>query len=101
MMNGSRAVAALAALGQRHRFAIFRMLVRAGQKGLSPGKIARATRLAPNALSFHLRRLREVGLVDFHREGHFINYTARLEAVESLAGYISHLSRASRWSRSA
>jgi ArsR family transcriptional regulator, arsenate/arsenite/antimonite-responsive transcriptional repressor len=90
-MKSSRAIATLAALGQRHRFIIFRILVRAGRKGMAAGKIAHATRLAPNALSFHLGRLRAVGLVDVHRDGHSMIYTARPEAIHTLAGFLADI----------
>ena len=39
-MDASHAVAALAALAQDHRLAIFRLLVQAGSDGLSAGTIA-------------------------------------------------------------
>jgi DNA-binding transcriptional ArsR family regulator len=88
-MKGPTAVATLAALGQRHRFAVSRLLVRAGQKGMSAGKLADVVGLAPNALSFHLARLRAAGLITARRNGHLIIYAARPEALNALASFLA------------
>jgi DNA-binding transcriptional ArsR family regulator len=88
-MKSTNAVAALAALGQQHRLAVFRLLVRAGPKGVSAGKLADVIGLAPSALSFHLARLRAAGLISAHRKGHLIIYAARREALNSLLGFLA------------
>jgi DNA-binding transcriptional ArsR family regulator len=91
-MKAPSAVAALAALGQRHRFAVFQLLVKAGPRGMSPGKMAGHTGLAPNALSFHLARLRAAGLITARRNGHSIIYAVRVEALNSLVGFLAKCS---------
>jgi DNA-binding transcriptional ArsR family regulator len=88
-MKPPRAVATLTALGHRQRFAIFRILMRAGRRGVSAGKIAHAAGLVPNALSYHLGRVRAVGLVDVRREGSSMIYTARAQAIHSLASFLA------------
>jgi DNA-binding transcriptional ArsR family regulator len=45
--------------------------------------------LPPNALTFHLDRLREVGLVTVRRDGRSMIYTARFEAMNALIAYLT------------
>ena len=56
--NAPRAVAALGALAQEHRLAIFRLLVQAGTEGMAAGAIAEALGIPNSSLSFHLAQLR-------------------------------------------
>ena len=56
-MQSEQAVAALAALAQPTRLAIFRMLVATGKDGMAAGKIAEALDIAPASLSFHFKTL--------------------------------------------
>ncbi|MGB8277278.1 MAG: metalloregulator ArsR/SmtB family transcription factor [Methylovirgula sp.] len=83
------AVAALAALAQDNRLAIFRLLVQAGPEGLPAGSVAAALDLAPNTLSFHFDRLRQAGLVTVHREGRSMIYAARFETMNALLGFLT------------
>jgi ArsR family transcriptional regulator len=55
-MKKSDVVAALAALAQDNRLDVFRLLVEAGPEGMPAGAIATALDLAPNTLTFHLKR---------------------------------------------
>jgi DNA-binding transcriptional ArsR family regulator len=82
-------VAALAALAQDHRLAVFRLLVQAGPEGLAAGKVSEALGLAPNTLSFHFDRLREAGLVTVQREGRSMIYAARFETMNGLIAYLT------------
>lgn len=59
----------LEALGQPTRLAIFRLLVRAGPDGRSVGELQSALDVPASTLSFHLKRLIEVGLVFQERSG--------------------------------
>ena len=68
-MRSQDAVSILAALAQDNRLDVFRLLVEAGPEGMPAGHIASSLRLPPNALTFHLDRLREAGLVTVRREG--------------------------------
>lgn len=88
-MTTERAIAALAALAQDTRLAIFRLLVQAGPAGLSVGRIGEATAVAPATLSFHLRTLALGGLVSTRQAGRFIYYAADYEAMATLVGYLS------------
>ena len=57
------AVAALAALAQENRLAIFRLLVQTGEQGMSAGALANALKFPNSSLSFHLAQLLKAGLV--------------------------------------
>jgi ArsR family transcriptional regulator, arsenate/arsenite/antimonite-responsive transcriptional repressor len=88
-MEKSDAVAALAALAQDHRLDVYRLLVQAGEEGLPAGRVASASKLAPNTLTFHFDRLRQAGLVIARREGRSIIYAARYDIMNSLIGYLT------------
>lgn len=88
-METTDTVAALAALAQEHRLAIFRLLVQAGPDGLPAGQVAESLGLAPNTLSFHFDRLRTAGLVTVRREGRSMIYAAQFETMNALLGFLT------------
>jgi ArsR family transcriptional regulator, arsenate/arsenite/antimonite-responsive transcriptional repressor len=88
-MESTQAVAALAALAQEHRLAIFRLLVQAGPAGMPAGQVADALDLAPNTLTFHFDRLRMAGLVTVRREGRSMIYSARFDTMNAVLGYLT------------
>ena len=88
-IEATRAVAALAALAQETRLAIFRLLVEYAPQGLTPGAIAMKLSLAPATLSFHLKELVNAGLVSDHRDGRFIWYRTDVAAMNALLGYLT------------
>jgi DNA-binding transcriptional ArsR family regulator len=88
-MKNAEVVAALSALAQENRLDVFRLLVQAGAEGMPAGGVASALKLAPNTLTFHFDRLRDVGLVTVRREGRSMIYAARFEAMNSLLGFLT------------
>ncbi len=88
-MKKADALAALAALAQDNRLDAFRLLVEAGRDGLPAGAIADALKIAPNALTFHLDRLREADLVSVRRDGRSMIYSARYDTMNNLLGYLT------------
>jgi DNA-binding transcriptional ArsR family regulator len=82
-------VAALAALAQESRLAIYRALVQAGPEGLSAGKIGEAVKLAPSSVSFHMKGLLHARMVTSRSEGRFVIYSANFEAMDTLLSYLS------------
>jgi DNA-binding transcriptional ArsR family regulator len=88
-MEISAAVAALSALAQDHRLAIFRLLVQAGPEGLPAGRIADDLDLAPNTLTFHFDRLRAAGLVTVRRDGRSMIYAAQFDVMNGLLGFLT------------
>jgi len=87
--QASRTVAALAALAQETRLAIFRLLIEHARDGLTPGAIALKLALAPATLSFHLKELVSAGLVEDRRDGRFIWYRPDVAAMNGLIAYLT------------
>jgi ArsR family transcriptional regulator len=88
-MKNTDAVAALTALAQEHRLAVFRLLVQAGPEGMPAGQVADALDLAPNTLTFHFDRLRSAGLVTVRRNGRLMIYAAQFETMNGLLGFLT------------
>ena len=88
-MKSSTAIAALGALAQETRLAIFRALVEAGPDGLSAGAIADKLGVPAPTLSFHLSQLAHAGLVSSTRHSRSIVYTADFEAMRALVGFLT------------
>lgn len=88
-METGQALAALSALAQETRLALYRRLVEAGRTGLHAGALGEALGVAPATLSFHLKELAAAGLVQGHSEGRFVRYLARFETMNELIGYLT------------
>jgi DNA-binding transcriptional ArsR family regulator len=88
-METSDAVAALAALAQESRLAIFRLLVRAGPQGMAAGRISEATGIAPSSLSFHLKELAHARMVRSRQEGRFVIYQADFPTANALVAFLT------------
>jgi len=87
-MELKSATEALGALAHEGRLGIFRMLVRAGAKGMAAGEIARATGILPNTLSSSLNILSHADLIGSRREGRSIIYSADYGAMSALLGFL-------------
>lgn len=83
------AVQALGALAQETRLRVYRLLVQAGPAGKSAGWLASKLALPAATLSFHLRGLRQVGLVAARHEGRFIIYCARFDTMNDLVVFLT------------
>lgn len=88
-MQSDDAVSALGALAQSDRLAAYRLIVGAGAGGMASGDIAKRLGVQPTRMSFHLTALERVGLVTSRRIGRFVHYTAKLETMRALLGYLS------------
>ncbi|MEM1429662.1 MAG: metalloregulator ArsR/SmtB family transcription factor [Pseudomonadota bacterium] len=80
---------ALAALGHDARLAIFRLLVRAGQPGLTVGQIAEHLGLPASTQAHHLRALVEAGLVQQERQGREVLNRADFGAMRRLTDFLT------------
>ena len=88
-METEQVIDALAALAQRSRLAVFKLLVKAGPAGLAAGAIGEKLELPPATLSFHLAHLARAGLVHHRQEGRFVIYSASFENMNALVGYLT------------
>jgi ArsR family transcriptional regulator len=85
----TQAVAALSALGQETRLALFRMLVERGPDGLPAGVIAERLGIPPSSLTFHLQHLHRAGLVTQRRLHRQLIYAADYAAMNGLLLYLT------------
>lgn len=88
-METKSIIAALAALAQETRLAIFRLLVETGPQGLAVGKIGEKLGIAPATLSFHLKELSHTGLVVSRQESRFIIYSANFKTMMGLITFLT------------
>jgi len=88
-MENTTAVAALAALAQESRLAVFRLLVRNAPEGLTPGLIGEELDLPAPTLSFHLRTLAQAGLVTAVQEGRYVRYRAEMPGIDALIAFLT------------
>jgi ArsR family transcriptional regulator len=78
----------LSALAQENRLAVFRLLVRAGDRGLPAGEIASALNVPPNTLSSQLNILANAGLIEGNRQGRSVIYVVKFERISALLVYL-------------
>jgi len=88
-MENTDAVAALGGLAQETRLAIFRRLVEVRPRGLPAGEIGSALNLAATTLSFHLKEMKQAGLVTSERNGRSIVYTANMDTIDELMAFLN------------
>lgn len=76
------------ALAHETRLAVVRLLIPAGADGLCAGVIGQRIRLPPNALSFHLGRLTNSGLLRMRRSGRNQFYRVDYERLSALTDFL-------------
>ncbi len=84
----SRAAELFAALGSEPRVKIIRLLLSAHPAGLVVGDIQSELKVPNSTLSHHLDKLKAHGLVLVRRDRQFLWYTANVEALRSLLGFL-------------
>jgi len=88
-LDEERAASALAALGNRTRLRVFRLLVRAGEGGLNVGEVQARLDVPASTLAHHLGSLTRAGLVRQDRQGREVICRADYAAMRGLLGYLS------------
>jgi DNA-binding transcriptional ArsR family regulator len=88
-MQPNEVLAALAAIAQESRLAIFRLLVQVGPDGISASKIAGQLDIVPSSLSFHLKELTYAKLITSRSEGRFVIYSADVVVMNKLIAYLT------------
>jgi DNA-binding transcriptional ArsR family regulator len=88
-MESTHAIAALAALAQETRLAVFRLLVEAGPTGMAVGEIGASLKIAPATLSFHLKELANAELLSARQDGRYIFYSANYPRMNALVAFLT------------
>ncbi|GAC1408292.1 MAG: metalloregulator ArsR/SmtB family transcription factor [Burkholderiaceae bacterium] len=88
-MPATLVIQALNALGHEHRLSVFRLLAQAGPIGLSAGNISSTVGISPASMSFHLKDLLRADLIHRRLEGRKIFYSARVETMNAVIGYLT------------
>jgi hypothetical protein len=84
VMDEKRAIAALGAVAQETRLALFRVLV-----GRARGRDRRAAGVQPSSLSFHLAQFVHAGLITQRRPSRQLIYSAEYGAMNALSAYLT------------
>lgn len=87
-MKLENATTAFAALSQKTRLIIFKILIEYGKTGVSAGTISERLNMPHNSLSFHLSCLSKVNLVSSKKEGRHVIYSANISSMERLIDYL-------------
>ncbi|RYH02584.1 ArsR family transcriptional regulator [Salipiger sp. IMCC34102] len=87
-MDNTTALEAFAALSQSTRLDVFRLLIRAGDDGMSAGEISDTLGVRQNTMSANLAILLRAGLIRNVREGRSIRYFADMDGVRGLLGFL-------------
>jgi DNA-binding transcriptional ArsR family regulator len=88
-MKTKQVLSALAALAQETRLSVYRLLVEHAPEGLTAGEVAEKLAVAPASLSFHLKELTRAGLIAPRPAGRFVWYSADLDAMNGVVGYLT------------
>lgn len=88
-METKEVLAALAAISQESRLAIFRLLVQVGPEGMAATRIAERLDIAPSSLSFHLKELTHAKLINSRNEGRFVIYSTDVIVMNNLIAYLT------------
>jgi ArsR family transcriptional regulator len=86
-MDEFETISALRALGEQTRWKVMRLLV-GKRHGMAAGDIAEALQVRQNTLSSHIAALTRCGLVDGHRQGRQIVYSADSRNARRLATHV-------------
>ena len=88
-METKNALAALAALAQESRLAVFRLLVQAGPEGMAATRISEQLDIPPSSLSFHLKELAHANMVTPAKDGRSIIYSVNFATMNGLLGFLT------------
>ncbi len=87
-MDKEQALDAFAALSQSTRLDVFRLLIKAGDKGMSAGGISDTLGVRQNTMSANLAILARSGLIRNRREGRSIRYYADMGGMRGLLAFL-------------
>jgi len=87
-MQWEEAAQGFAAMGSEARLKALKVLIRAGEPGLTVGEIQQRTGIAPSTLAHHLKFLAAGGVVTQEKMGRTTINRASFETLEGLARFI-------------
>lgn len=87
-MDKNNALDAFAALSQPTRLDVFRLLIKAGEPGMSAGEISSTLDVRQNTMSANLSILSRAGLIRSTREGRSIRYFADMDGMRGLLAFL-------------
>jgi DNA-binding transcriptional ArsR family regulator len=87
-MDKNNALTAFSALSQETRLDVFRLLVKAGETGMSAGDIGGTLGVRQNTMSANLAILARSGLIRSKREGRSIRYHANMDGMRGLLAFL-------------
>lgn len=87
-MKTDDAAARLEALGNSTRLQVYRALVRAGEAGMTVGKLQSKLNVAPSTLSHHLKSLLAVGLIAQERQATTLICRANYDVMRGLVDFL-------------
>ena len=87
-MDQITASTGFAAMGSDARLAVLRLLVRAGNAGLTVSDLQTRSGIAPSTLAHHLRVLTEAGVTEQVKDGRKTITRANYETLRQLATYV-------------
>lgn len=88
-MKSQDAVLSLGALAQTSRLEIFRLLVKRGPEGYTPGDLIQKLDIPAPTLSFHLKELQRASLIEARRQGRCLYYRADFGRMNALIAFLT------------
>ncbi|GJL99498.1 MAG: transcriptional regulator [Methyloligella sp.] len=87
-MDKLDALSSFAALAQETRLDVLKLLIKAGEQGMSAGEIGEQLGIKQNTMSANLNNLARTNLVTNKREGRSIRYYANFSGIRELIGFL-------------
>jgi ArsR family transcriptional regulator len=88
-MKSQDIIRSLFALAQDSRLAVFRLLVKRGPAGYTPGELSEKLSLPAPTLSFHLKEQSAAKLVTARREGRFLYYSVNFARMQDVIAFLT------------
>lgn len=88
-LTEAEAAEGFAALGNRARLRLLRLLVRAGGEGMTVGEVGRRMDMPASTLAHHLAALVRAGLVTQEKRGREVICAAEFRSIKGAAAYLT------------
>lgn len=88
-MKSQDVILSLFALAQESRLAVFRLLVKRGPEGYTPGELSERLSLPAPTLSFHLKELVNAKLIAARRDGRFLYYSVNFDRMRGVIDFLT------------